>query len=470
MTTAYKWHPITDFDRDSKSLTDGELIALERVWLAQRIELTASGELEGFNRRLRREWAIETGIIENVYTLDLGTTRTLILKGIDASLIPHDASNRDPMLVARIIQDHYDTLEVMLDFVGDHRELSTGYVKELHAALLRNQETYPAADQFGRIFERPLAKGQYKTEPNSPTRPDGVLHEYCPPEHVAAEMDRLVEIHREHETRGLPVEVEAAWLHHRFTQIHPFADGNGRVARAIASLVFIKAGWFPLIIKREDRKRYLDALEQADQNDLHALVALFVEAQRNVLIQATEAAYDIRPASTEQEAIGALRDRFVHRGKLLPREWETTKRTAAHLVSVVQQRLALTAGRLQSELGNVSQRFTFAVSSGQGVHAGVAEKTGVLFDPTAYNTLVLLGLNAGRPDAMVFWFYGAGPRYRGIIGVVAYLYSESTEPIMLQGGTFQINYEEDLAAAQSRFSPWLERMIVEGLNEWRRRL
>lgn len=48
-------------------------------------------------------------------------------------------------------------------------------------------------------------------------------------------------------------EVEAAWLHHRFTQIHPFQDGNGRIARLLASLVFIKAGWFPLVVTRDDR-------------------------------------------------------------------------------------------------------------------------------------------------------------------------------------------------------------------------
>ena len=52
--------------------------------------------------------------------------------------------------------------------------------------------------------------------------------------------------------RGVPVEVEAAWLHHRFTQIHPYQDGNGRVARALASLLFIKAGWFPVVVTRDD--------------------------------------------------------------------------------------------------------------------------------------------------------------------------------------------------------------------------
>ena len=221
--------------------------------------------------------SIETGILEDVYTLDRGVTRTLIERGIDAAYIPHDATNRDTTLVARIIQDHYDTLEGMFDFVGGTRSLSTSYIKEIHAALLRNVESYTVANQFGQAFEMRLEKGQYKTEPNSPTRPDGSVHEYCPPEHTASEMDELIRLHCTHESVDVPPEVEAAWLHHRFTQIHPFSDGNGRVARAIASLVFVKAGWFPLTIRRDDRARYIQALETADADDLRPLVALFVE-------------------------------------------------------------------------------------------------------------------------------------------------------------------------------------------------
>jgi len=233
---------------------------------------------------LRREWSIETGIIENVYTLDRGVTRTLIEKGIDAALIPHGASNRDSALVARIIQDHYEALEGMFDFVGGQRQLSTGYIKELHAALLRNQDTHTVVDQFGRAFERPLEKGKYKTFSNSPTHPDGSMHAYCPPEHVAAEMDRLVEMHSQHVQRGVESEAQAAWLHHRFTQIHPFVDGNGRVARALAGLVFIRADWFPLIVNRDDWDRYIEGLEKADASDLKPLISMFVEAERKALL------------------------------------------------------------------------------------------------------------------------------------------------------------------------------------------
>jgi Fic family protein len=299
MAAGYKWHPITDLGGDPRSLTDGELESLWRVWQSQKKDLAEREVLNEFEQRLRREWAIETGIIEEVYTLDRVVTRTLIEKGIDAALIPHGATSKDPVLVARVIQDHYETLEGMIDVVGGQRPFSTGYVKELHAALLRNQEVHAVVDQFGKVFEKPLEKGMYKSMPNNPTRPDGAVHEYCPPEHVGSEMDELVRMYSEHSAREIPPEVEAAWLHHRFTQVHPFADGNGRVARALASLVFIKRGWFPLIIRRDDpQRRYIEALEKADAGDLRPLVAIFVESQRTPLIDASEVAYDVSPITS----------------------------------------------------------------------------------------------------------------------------------------------------------------------------
>ena len=233
-------------------------------------------------------------------------------------------------MVGRIIQDHYEALEGMFDLVGGQRQLSTGYIRELHAALLRNQETYKVIDQFGHAFEKRLEKGRCKDAPNNPSREDGSVHEYCPPEHVASEMDRLLAMHTDHETRGVPMEVEAAWLHHRFAQIHPFSDGNGRVARAIAGLLFIKAGWFPVIVKRDDRSRYIEVLETADTGDLRPLVSMFVEAQRDALIQASEVAYDVRPITSPHDAIAAARDRLLQRGKLslLLGEWLVAKETA----------------------------------------------------------------------------------------------------------------------------------------------
>lgn len=475
MAIAYKWGPITDLEQDPGALTEGELASLDRIWARQKNELVECKALDDFDKRLRREWAIETGIIENVYTLDRGVTRTLIEKGIDAALIPHGATDRDATLVARIIQDHYDALEGMLDFVGRQRQLSTGYVKELHAALLRNQETYTVVDQFGHAFEKTLEKGKYKTDSNSPTRPNGSVHEYCPPEHVASEMDRLIAIYAEHQERAIPPEVEAAWLHHRFSQIHPFADGNGRVARALASLVFIRAGWFPAIIKRDDWARYIEALEKADSGDVRPLVALFVEAQRTALILATDIAYDVRPIATADEAIAAVRDRLLQRGRLPLKEWLAAKETADYLFSLARQRLGQVLVRLNEEIGSIGKGFEFSVNvSGQGasdeIRARVVERAGSVADFREYSAAISLFLNTGQAEQLVLSFYAIGPRFRGFIGVLAYLFAQGAEPVLIKDGAFQVNYEEDLKTAESRFSAWLERVVVEGLAQWRRTL
>ena len=46
-------------------------------------------------------------------------------------------------------------------------------------------------------------------------------------------MNRLFEMHEEFKAKPLPTEVRAAWLHHRYVQIHPFQDGNGRTGRLL---------------------------------------------------------------------------------------------------------------------------------------------------------------------------------------------------------------------------------------------
>ena len=116
----------------------------------------------------------------------------------------------------------------------------------LRHGVIAHQETVEGIDSLGRIASIPLLRGAYKKLPNNPLRQDGTVHEYCPPEQVDSEMDRLIALHHQHQNNGVPPEVEAAWLHHRFAQIHPFQDGNGRIARALATLVLVKAGWFPL--------------------------------------------------------------------------------------------------------------------------------------------------------------------------------------------------------------------------------
>jgi hypothetical protein len=284
-------------------------------------------------------------------------------------------------------------------------------------------------------------------------------------------------MHDQHDAKGIAPEVEAAWLHHRFAQIHPFADGNGRVARAIASLVFIKAGWYPLVVNRDHRTRYIEALEKADAGELRPLIAIFVEAQRKAVIQATEIAYEVKPVETAHDAVLAARDRLSHRGKLSFEQWHVSKETANELIKTAQQRFGQISQELTREIASLGPNFDFPSSGGLNAalvlgNSGeaVVRRAGhaPLFEE--YDGFAYLTLRTDRTDVLILSFHAIGPRFRGIIGIVAYLIVQGTEPTLIPDGTFQINYAEDLATAKTRFSNWIERVIVEGLTEWRRTL
>ena len=114
---SYRWREISDLPEDLDSLRDRELESLSEVWAREKERIGDDKRVRDFNAELAREWAIETGIVEGVYTLDRVITQTLIERGIDSAYIPHYATNRDPELVARIIQDHAEVLEVLFAFV-----------------------------------------------------------------------------------------------------------------------------------------------------------------------------------------------------------------------------------------------------------------------------------------------------------------------------------------------------------------
>jgi len=281
---------IEDFLEDPMDLTSSEILGIQACWEDQQDQLRDNPHIiDEFIERLGTEWAIETGVIENLYDIERGVTAKLIRHGLKAEYLFSGSVNKPVDYVLKLLIDHKDCFDGLFDFIKGDRQLTTSYVKELHASLVQSQESAEGRDKFGRTLEIPLIKGDWKKRENSPVR-DGVKYVYCPPEHVQSEMDRLLRFHDRHIQDGVSSEVQSAWLHHRFTQIHPFQDGNGRVARALASLILLKNGLFPLIITRDDRPSYIDALEEADKGDLQPLVHVFVKSQQSQFRKASKIA------------------------------------------------------------------------------------------------------------------------------------------------------------------------------------
>ena len=480
----HSWDFISDYETDPAELAQAELKHLAAVWHDQRERLESQDSFVQFNERLHREWAIETGLIERLYAFDRGVTQLLIEHGIDAALIPH-GDGQQPESVAAMIGDHQAAVESIFRFVRGERPLSTGYVKEMHALMTRNQAWAEAADAQGRISRVELIRGDYKRWPNNPRRPDGSIHEYCPPEHVAAEMDRLIELHGAHVS--VAPEVEAAWLHHRFTQIHPFQDGNGRIARALATLVFVKAGWFPLVVRNEGRVRYLDALERADCGDLRELVRLFASLQKDEFVKALGIARSVLRTVRAEQAIGAVRDQLQRRRDALIKEWNEARDIAHELRETAENRLREVRDELQSGMQHLLKNATFfvdgTVDHGENSHyfawqiVESAKQLGYYANRETYRSwarLVMENNDADRTELLVS-FHGLGQEFQGVLACAAVCFQRTAtetgerqvtagEPVSEE--VFQINYKEPINEAGERFLTWLEPSLVRAVELW----
>lgn len=257
-------------------------------WFARREVLQAnSKEYEDFINRLKRRHAIETGIVERMYDIDKGVTETLINEGFISSLVSHGDTNIPKQTLFNHLQDHLDAVDFIFDIVKENRPLTKNFICELHQLTTRHQEYAEGRDQFGNKTKIPLIKGRFKDRENNPTREDGVTILYCPPEHVESEMDKMIEIYNELCKQNINPLIIATWVHHAFTTIHPFQDGNGRVVRLVASLILIKNNYFPITVLREEAKvKYIHALEEADNGSPQDLVTYFAEIQKRNIEEA----------------------------------------------------------------------------------------------------------------------------------------------------------------------------------------
>lgn len=164
------------------------------------------------------------------------------------------------------IRNAKDAYEQFLCAFRDRRPLDEAFIKELQFCLTKN--TYDT--RRWQLGERP---GEYK------------CHDYvtgrkevgAAPEDVVDEVRELLE-----ELRDVALEnalTAAAYFHAKFENIHPFADGNGRVGRLAMNYLLVLHGHPPVIIHEEDRKEYYAALEAWDARQELAPLREFLKEQ-----------------------------------------------------------------------------------------------------------------------------------------------------------------------------------------------
>lgn len=218
-----------------------------------------------------RAAAMDSGAIEGLYTVDRGFTMTVASQ---AFAWEHALEEKGEE-VRELFEAQLEAYELVIDAVTHRLPISEAWIRALHEKVCARQPTYRVLTDQG-YQEQELPKGRYKTQPNHVRVPDGAIHPYAPVDQVPSEMYRLLEQVRAPEfERAHPV-TQASYIHYAFVVIHPFADGNGRVARALASVFYFRAHSIPFLVFANQRTSYFDALHQADLGQTRPLLAFFL--------------------------------------------------------------------------------------------------------------------------------------------------------------------------------------------------
>lgn len=315
---------------------------------------------EARNRRLRRH-AVETGIIERLYEVDWGTTEALVAEGISMEVANRAGGLSEDTLYT--IRSQYAALEYLTELAQAGNDISVMAVRELHQIITRNQPTYEARDSLGRTVRRPLRHGEWKQYPNHVWRPDGSILEYTPPEQVQSEMERLVELHRQaHDAHPL---VHSAWLHHQFIRIHPFEDGNGRVARTLTLLVLLRNRYAPLVVDRRQRETYIRALDAANSGEIADLVRFF--AQLEIAALTSTLTHPVAASHAAADPTAIIRDYTQRRRQLqqasLAERRDATERLAKEVHARILAHLDGQARSLEAELRTVDPNARARIST-----------------------------------------------------------------------------------------------------------
>lgn len=208
-------------------------------------------------KKIREHFQVEMTYNSNAIegnTLSLQETAWVIQEGITVK--------------NKALKDHLEAKnqKEALDFLYeliDHKQrntISERLIKEIHHLVVKETDT----DIAGKYRE-----GNVIITGANHTPPDGFK--------LQSEMQALIRWINTNKKKLHPVEL-AAKVHHKLAYIHPFWDGNGRMARIIMNIFIMDAGFPMAIILKNDRRRYYRVLSEADDGNDSALCEFVAQA------------------------------------------------------------------------------------------------------------------------------------------------------------------------------------------------
>ena len=277
--------------------------------------------------RIRKHFRIKNIYHSNAIegnVLGVGETRQVVEHGLTITGIP-----LKDQAEARNLSHALDFLEDLAS--SKEKPITETDIRQLHGFVLSG-----LSDEAGAYRSVPVAISGSEYQPPGPESVPANMAEFgrwmttatSPDEHTFASVSGLL---------------AAAVAHTWFVTIHPFIDGNGRVARLLMNLMLMRYGYPIAIVSKEDRLRYYDALEESQASDLTPFIDLVTECMQESLEEYEVAA---REQKEQTEWTKTLAEKFTQPERLrAENEYEVWKSAMELLKSYLRQTVQLVNDR-----------------------------------------------------------------------------------------------------------------------------
>ena len=212
--------------------------------------------LNKIKESLSIEWTYNSNSIEG-NTMSLRETQMVLQEGIT--------------IKGKSLREHFEThnhdkaIDYLFSIVNDDYVLRSIDILSLHGLVLRSIED----DFAGRLRNGGVRISGANFVPPNASKVSGLL-------------DELIDFINTNPLGLNDIELTAVF-HHKLVWIHPFFDGNGRTVRLAMNLLLMRSGFPPAIILKNDRKKYYEALNQANGGNYQKLTLLMCQSLERTL-------------------------------------------------------------------------------------------------------------------------------------------------------------------------------------------
>jgi len=209
----------------------------------------------GALNRIREDFGVEQTYNSNAIegnTLTLQETKMVLEEGVTIK--------GKPLKDHLEAKNHKEAVDLLFEIVNKRTDITEALILEVHEIILKDIES-----DFAGVYRKEQVR---------------ILGaDFIPPNYLKVPqlMAEYVEWLRSNPEKLGIIEL-AAKAHYEIARIHPFVDGNGRVARLVMNIVLMKEGYPPMTILNNDRGKYLRSLSAANTGNMEPFILLLAQA------------------------------------------------------------------------------------------------------------------------------------------------------------------------------------------------